>query len=44
MESKRTVVEDKGHSQTWMRRTEQPNIDKVDDCDPDAEEGCHVAF
>ena len=41
---KKTNVEDKGHSQTWMKKTEQLNIDEVDDYDSDAEEGCHVAF
>ena len=44
MKSKRTGVEDKGHSQTWMKKTEQLNIDEVDDCDLDTEEECHVAF
>ena len=44
MKSKRTGVEDKGHPQTWMKKTEQLNIDQVDDCDSDVEEGCHVEF
>ena len=44
MKSKRTGVEDKGHSQTWMKKNEQLNIDEDDDCDPDIEEECHVAF
>ena len=44
MKSKKTDVEDKGHSQTWMKSTEQMHIDEVVDCDPDTEEECHVAF
>ena len=44
MKSKRIAVEDKGHSQTWMKKIEQLNIGEVDDCDRGAEEGCHMAL
>ena len=44
MKSKRIGVEDKGHSQTWMKRIEQLNTDEANDCGFDIEEGCHVAF
>ena len=44
MKFKKIGVEDKGHSQTWMKKTKQQNTDDVDDCDPDTEEECHVAF
>ena len=44
MRCKRTGVEDKGHSQTWMKRTEQLNTDEANDYDLDTEEEYHVAF
>ena len=44
MKFKKIDVEDKGHSQTWMKKTKQLNIDEVDDYGFDVEEGCHVAF
>ena len=37
MKFKKIDVEDKGHSQTWMKKIEQLNIDEVDNYDSDAE-------
>ena len=40
IEAQRTSAHSQGHSQVWIKKTVQLNLDEIDQC---KEEGCHVA-